>query len=114
MDFKKKYSLEQRKLQSKNIMLKYSDRLPILIHKSYNSRLIDVSKNKYLSPKDLTLGQFLIVMRSRIKLEPDKSIFLFINNKIFPNSALMNDIYNEEKDEDGFLYIVYSEESTFG
>lgn len=29
-------------------------------------------------------------------------------------AALMSTIYDEHKDEDGFLYIVYSGENTFG
>lgn len=32
----------------------------------------------------------------------------------FPTAALMSTIYDEHKDEDGFLYIVYSGENTFG
>lgn len=31
-----------------------------------------------------------------------------------PAAALMSTIYDEHKDEDGFLYIVYSGENTFG
>ena len=29
-------------------------------------------------------------------------------------AALMSDIYQDHKDEDGFLYITYSGENTFG
>ena len=29
-------------------------------------------------------------------------------------AALMSAVYDEHKDEDGFLYIVYSGENTFG
>lgn len=29
-------------------------------------------------------------------------------------AALMSDIYEDHKDEDGFLYITYSGENTFG
>ena len=38
----------------------------------------------------------------------------FINNKLLPTSALMQTVYNKEKDEDGFLYVSYSGENTFG
>jgi len=33
---------------------------------------------------------------------------------IFIAAALMTDIYEDHKDEDGFLYITYSGENTFG
>ena len=53
-------------------------------------------------------------MRKRIKLAPEKAIFIFVNNVLPPTAALMSQIYAEHKDEDGFLYITYSGESTFG
>lgn len=63
---------------------------------------------------DLTVGQFHYVIRKRIKLAPEKALFLFCSNSIPPNAALMSTVYEEQKDEDGFLYIQYSGESTFG
>ena len=56
----------------------------------------------------------LQVIRKRIKLAPEKALFLFCGNSIPPNAALMSTVYEEQKDEDGFLYIQYSGESTFG
>ena len=74
----------------------------------------DIDKKKYLVPADLTVGQFHYVIRKRIKLAPEKALFLFCSNSIPPNAALMSTVYEEQKDDDGFLYIQYSGESTFG
>lgn len=43
-------------------------------------------------------------------------VFLTTYSFIFFNitAALMSTVYEEQKDEDGFLYIQYSGESTFG
>ena len=65
-------------------------------------------------PQDLTVGQFVYVIRKRIKLSPEKAIFIFINNVLPPTAALMSSICEREKDKDGFLYITYSGENTFG
>lgn len=54
------------------------------------------------------------VIRKRIKLSPEKAIFIFVNNVLPPTAALMSAVYEEHKDEDGFLYISYSGENTFG
>lgn len=63
---------------------------------------------RYLVPADLTVGQFVYVIRKRIKLKPEKAIFIFVNNAL-PNTAeLMTKIYEEQKDEDGFLYVTYA------
>ena len=48
-------------------------------------------------------------------MSSEKSIYLFINDKIMPTtSALLGVIYEKHKHEDGFLYISYGGESTFG
>ena len=62
----------------------------------------------------MTIGQFIAIIRQRIKISPDKAIFIFINNVLPPVSATMINVYNEMKNEDGFLYIYYNGESVFG
>ena len=56
----------------------------------------------------------MYVIRKRIKMSSEKAIFIFINSVLPPTAALMSSIYEEQKDEDGFLYITYSGENTFG
>ncbi|KAF5472782.1 hypothetical protein F2P56_009471, partial [Juglans regia] len=70
--------------------------------------------SRYLVPADLTVGQFVYVVRKRIKLSAEKAIFVFVKNTLPPTASLMSAIYEENKDEDGFLYMTYSGENTFG
>ncbi|OMO91508.1 Autophagy protein Atg8 ubiquitin-like protein [Corchorus capsularis] len=67
----------------------------------------DIDKKKYLVPVDLTVRQFVYVVRKRIKLSPEKAIFIFVKNIVPPTAAMMSAIYEENKDEDGFLYMTY-------
>ena len=60
------------------------------------------------------MNQFVYKICKRMKLSPEKAIFIFINNKIVPNSMLLREIYEIEKDKDNFLYVNYSGENTFG
>ena len=60
------------------------------------------------------MGQFLYVVRKRLKLPPEKAIFLFVGNTIAPSTSSINEIYNYNKDGDGFLYITYGLENVFG
>ncbi|PIA35701.1 hypothetical protein AQUCO_03500215v1, partial [Aquilegia coerulea] len=69
---------------------------------------------RYLVPADLTVGQFVYVIRKRIKLSAEKAIFIFVDNVLPATGAIMSAIYDEKKDEDGFLYVTYSGENTFG
>jgi len=108
------FKTEKRKSEAERIRAKYPDRVPVICEKADRSDIPDIDKKKYLVPADLTVGQFHYVIRKRIKLAPEKALFLFCSNSIPPNAALMSTVYEEQKDEDGFLYIQYSGESTFG
>jgi Autophagy protein Atg8 ubiquitin like len=39
---------------------------------------------RYLVPSDLTLGQFVYVIRKRINLSAEKAIFMFVDNVLPP------------------------------
>mmetsp|Transcript_13795 Transcript_13795/g.27246 ORF Transcript_13795/g.27246 Transcript_13795/m.27246 type:complete len:121 (+) Transcript_13795:42-404(+) len=112
--FKEETPLETRKAESQRMRSKYPDRIPVIVEKAVGSDIPDVDKKKYLVPTDLTVGQFVHVIRKRIKLTPEKAIFIFVNNSLPPTAALMTAVYDEHKDEDGFLYITYNGESIFG
>eukprot|EP01113_Clastostelium_recurvatum_P044283 TRINITY_DN745_c0_g1_i3.p1 TRINITY_DN745_c0_g1~~TRINITY_DN745_c0_g1_i3.p1 ORF type:complete len:123 (-),score=24.78 TRINITY_DN745_c0_g1_i3:118-486(-) len=108
------YLLDKRKEVADRIKSKYSDRIPVIVEKAPKSDVPDIDKKKYLVPSDITVGKFVYEIRKHMKLSPEKAIFLFVNNTIPPTAALMSQIYERYKDEDGFLYITYSGENTFG
>ena len=113
--FKTKFDFETRKKESDKIKIKYPNRFPIIISKAKKCELPEIEKTKFLIPGDLTMGQFMFVIRKRIKLADTDSIFLFINEKILPlTSSLVSSVYEEHKDEDGFLYVSYCNENVFG
>jgi GABA(A) receptor-associated protein len=43
------------------------------------------------------VGQFVYVIRKRIKLAPEKAIFIFVDEVLPPTAALMSAIYEEHK-----------------
>ena len=110
--FKKQYPLTQRQQESKRILSKYPDRVPIIVEKIDNAP--DIDKRKYLVPHDFTMGQFLYVIRKRIKMESYEALFVYIDNKLVPTAHLISNVYNNNKDRDGFLYVSYGVENTFG
>ena len=112
-EFKTKHPLQKRQQESQRILEKYPDRIPIICERM-SMNVPQVDRRKYLCPGDLSLGNFIFVIRKRIKLEPEKALYLFINNKLVPWSTGLATIYHKEKSEDGFLYINYAGESTFG
>ncbi|CAO3656905.1 unnamed protein product [Mucor hiemalis] len=112
--FKDEHNFEKRKAEADRIRQKYPDRIPVICEKVDKSDIPTIDKKKYLVPADLTVGQFVYVIRKRIKLSPEKAIFIFVNEILPPVASVLSTIYDEYKDEDGFLYITYSGENTFG
>jgi len=112
--FKESHPFEKRAAESSRIRQKYPDRIPVIAEKAASSTIPDIDKKKYLVPSDLTIAQFVYVIRKRIKLAPEAAIFIFVNNSMPPAAELMAKIYKDSADEDGFLYVTYSGESTFG
>eukprot|EP00696_Hemimastix_kukwesjijk_P004322 gnl/Hemi2/15323_TR5160_c0_g1_i1.p1 gnl/Hemi2/15323_TR5160_c0_g1~~gnl/Hemi2/15323_TR5160_c0_g1_i1.p1 ORF type:complete len:120 (-),score=39.67 gnl/Hemi2/15323_TR5160_c0_g1_i1:104-463(-) len=112
--FKKEHPFEQRQNEAARIRTKYPDRIPVICEKADQSGIPDIDKKKFLVPIDLTVGQFVYVIRKRIRLSPEKAIFIFVRNALPPTAALMSTIYEEQRDEDGFLYVTYRGENTFG
>lgn len=105
---------DKRYQESQRILLKYPNRVPIIVEISEHTQLPELDKHKFLAPADLTMGQFVYIIRKRIKLKPEQSIFLFINNQLPCTNSLLSQIYKEYKDTDGFLKCIISGESTFG
>ena len=115
MTFQSKYSFEQRSKESSRIIEKYPEKVPIICEKySKDKSTYTIDKNKFLAGGDLTMGQFVYVIRKRIKIKSTEGLYLFIDNTLLPNTELLSNIYNKYKADDGFLYVQFSLENTFG
>jgi len=111
-----KYNIPEDKRieECSRIIKKYPARIPIIVCKAKGCSLPDIDKQKYLVPKDMNIGQFVYVIRKRIKLESNQALFILINNNLLTSSKLIEDVYENNKDKDGFLYVTYCSENTFG
>lgn len=113
-DFKKKYTFEERYNESRRILDRYPDRIPIIVEVSKKSKIPTLEKRKYLVPNEMTIGQFIFVLRKHTKLSAEQGLYLFINNIIPHTAALLSTVYDDQKDKDGFLYCVINTESVYG
>lgn len=105
----------ERVKKSQVILEKYPDRVPLIIQPSKNDRdAYPIDKSKYITPRDLTMMQLQQIIRKRVRFPPEKALFMFINNKIYPITSSVGHIYDNNKDSDGFLYVTYCQENTFG
>ena len=113
--FKKDHSFEIRKAESEKIIRKYDNRIPIIVERENTCKVIpEINKNKFLVPNDLTVQQFHYVIRRRLELSASDAIYLFCEGAIPASSVTLESIYEKHRDSDGFLYVFYSGENTFG
>ena len=105
----------ERLKKSQVILEKYPDRVPLIIQPSKNDRdQYPIDKSKYITPRDLTMLQLQQIIRKRVRFPAEKALFMFVNNKMFPITSMVGNIYDDNKDPDGFLYVTYCQENTFG
>lgn len=81
---------DKRVAEAARIRERYPDRIPVIVEKAEKSSVPDIDKKKYLVPGDLTVGQFVYVIRRRIKLSPEKAIFVFVKNVLPPTGESSN------------------------
>ncbi|EOA31686.1 hypothetical protein CARUB_v10014891mg, partial [Capsella rubella] len=112
--FKEEYTLDERLAESREIIAKYPTRIPVIAEKYCKTDLPEIEKKKFLVPRDMSVGQFIYILGARLHLSPGKALFVFVNNTLPQTAALMDSVYESYKEEDGFVYMCYSSEKTFG
>jgi GABA(A) receptor-associated protein len=113
-EFYKTRTHDERTAECKRIREKYPTRVPIVCEKSSATTLESIDKNKFLVPEDLTLGQFSYIIRKRLTIPSEIALFLIVNNTMPTVNTQICDLLEQYGCEDGFLYIKYTGESTFG
>jgi GABA(A) receptor-associated protein len=106
-------SIKKRKIQTISndeaikLREKYPDRIPVVVNTTDD---LVINRSKYLVPQDLTLGEFIIVLRKRINIKACEAIYMFINGKIYPSNMQLKTICGENN----FINVSVAKESTFG
>jgi GABA(A) receptor-associated protein len=102
--------------EAERLHAKFPGRVPVLVlrHRGAAPDVPRLPKSKFLVPRDLSLGQFIYVVRNQMKLSSEKALFIFVGNCLPTTGTLMSELYAQYKSPDGFLRVVYTSESTFG
>merc|ERR1711924_419292 len=66
--------------------------------KAEGSDILEIDRKKYLVPQELIVGQFVYVVRKRLRLPPEKAIFIFVDGHLpSTGAALMSQMYKDYK-----------------
>ncbi|KAL4622984.1 microtubule-associated proteins 1A/1B light chain 3C-like [Arapaima gigas] len=114
--FKQRKCLATRKHEVCSIRSKFPNKLPVIVERCVREKHLPLlDKTKFLVPHELTLGQFLCLLRSKIDLSPTQTLYLLVSERsMLCLSASMSEIYSRYSDPDGFLYITYASQDMFG
>ena len=109
--FKDTHPFPRRLEESKRVLAKYPDRIPVIMEKLSNNKKDGVpmlDRVKFLVPKDVSVTQFTFIIRKRIELAPEKAIFIFVEDNLPPSSALVSELYETYHDDDGeYLWLKF-------
>ncbi|KAJ7358846.1 Microtubule-associated protein 1A/1B light chain 3C [Desmophyllum pertusum] len=113
--FKQRKSFVSRRDEVAGIRAKFPSKIPVIVeryHKEKDLPLLD--KTKFLVPQELTMSQFVTIIRNRMSLSSTSVLPYCQQQKFSKHVMTMAEVYKEEKDEDGFLYMVYASQEMFG
>ena len=63
--FKDDHTFDHRREESAKIRGRYPDRIPVIVEKADGSSIESIDKRKYLVPNDITVAQFMWIIRKR-------------------------------------------------
>jgi GABA(A) receptor-associated protein len=115
--FKSHTLFQDRLNQATAIREKFPFKAPIIVQKHHTETdLIDIDRSKFLVSFDYTSADLIRAICHRLhRLSETKALFFLTESgKILQPNKSISVIYEENKDEDGFLYIFYHSENTFG
>lgn len=116
IDFFKHNNLEKRRAVSSRLLCNYPDRIPIIVGRANIKNTPDINKHKYIVPRDISFGTFSVELRQHIpNLDAHTGLLFFLSDSTLPQtSTVISTLYERHKSDDGFMYLTYSCENTFG
>ncbi|KAM4694244.1 uncharacterized protein O3C94_004686 [Discoglossus pictus] len=115
LPFKQRKSFETRKEDAIRIKKRFPTKIPVIVERYEREKYLPLlNKTKFLVPQDFSMIQFINTIRTRMNLSATHALYLLVNNKSLASMSLtVAELYMDEKDEDGFLYMTYASQEMF-
>ena len=115
--FKHHYPLEKRMQWSQEASMKYSNKLPLIVEKDHKCQgLDDLSNPKFLMPRTFMISEVQMIVRRKLNIKKEQGLFMMVNDgkEMIKANESLEGVYDKYKDQDGFLYILYTQENIYG
>ena len=113
--YQKNNDFETRKKESENLLKTHIDKLPIILEKDPACKIEKLQKTKYLLSKNSTISELMVLIKKKTKISEGEALFLQARTKYsLQAESTIEEIYEKFKNNDGFLYIMYTAELIMG
>lgn len=120
-------AFDARRRMADKALEQHSEKRPLVVdrHASANPLTLPAPRNvKFLVPEALTVAAFLRVLRRQLgegddddddALLPHQALYLYTDGgALCMCSSTISNVYERYRNQDGFLYLSYMSENTFG
>ena len=106
--------LKQRKEKYELFKIRNPNQFPIICDSGdHNLPLLD--KCKFLVEGSITVLEFTMILKRRLKLVSIQTLILFCGNTLLSANLTIEEVHDSYKDRDsGYLYFIYVAENAFG
>eukprot|EP00347_Sterkiella_histriomuscorum_P008365 403345378 len=116
LPFLLRHKFEKRQQWAQQARLEYPGKLPLILERGSDQAAIEKLVNpKFLIPATFSVYELQGIIRQKLNLDKQTNLFLLVNGKhLMKNDTKLSLIYDDHRNEDGFLYIQYATENTLG
>lgn len=115
-NYQNKFTYIERVQKSNKLLQEFPNNVPVIIERYPRETLLPRIQNRqFLVPKEVTVAYLINILKSRLGRYSRHSIWLYAGNTVLQcRFSTIAEIYNKYRSLDGFLYLQYSGEETFG